>query len=84
MRITLEIMFRMGGVKFRGYRWENNTLIFEFERMGDVFIQVLSRKRVSVDVEKRPEKVVVELLTKSGVKRYSAVEKNGVYLATEL
>ena len=83
MKIVLEVTFRMGGVNFRGTRWEDGNLIFEFERLGDAFIQVLSNQKVEVDVEKAPEKVLVELKTKEGGKVFEAFERDGVYLAVE-
>lgn len=83
LKIVLEVTFRMGGVNFRGTRWEDGNLIFEFERLGDAFIQVLSNHKVEVDVEKAPEKVLVELKTKEGGKVFEAFERNGVYLAVE-
>ncbi|MBP1911759.1 hypothetical protein [Thermococcus stetteri] len=84
MKVTLEVTFRMGGVDFRGHRWDGDTLVFEFERRGDAYIQVLSDRKVEVDVEKRPKKVVVELHTKEGTKTYEAFERDGVYMAAEL
>ncbi|WP_297549333.1 hypothetical protein [Thermococcus sp.] len=83
MKIVLEVTFRMGGVNFRGTRWEDENLIFEFERLGDAFIQVLSNQKVEVDVKKAPEKVLVELKTKEGGKVFEAFERDGVYLAVE-
>jgi hypothetical protein len=83
MKVVLEMTFRMGGVNFRGYRWDGNTLVFEFERIGDAFIQVLSNRRVEVEVGKRPEKVLVELHTKEGTKTYEAFERDGTYMAAE-
>lgn len=56
MKVTLEVTFRMGGVDFRGHRWDGDTLVFEFERRGDAYIQVLSDRKVEVEVEKRPKK----------------------------
>jgi len=73
----------MGGVSYRGHRWEGNALVFEFERLGDAFIQVLSTRRVEVEVEKSPEKVLVELRTKEGGKTFEAFERDGVYIAAE-
>ena len=73
----------MGGVNFRGTRWEDGNLIFEFERLGDAFIQVLSYQRVEAEVEKIPKKVLVELKTKEGGKVFEAFERNGQYLAVE-
>ncbi|WP_297072707.1 hypothetical protein [Thermococcus sp.] len=83
MKIVLEVTFRMGGVNFRGTRWEDRNLVFEFERLGDAFIQVLSNQKVEVDVEKAPERVLVELKTKEGGKVFEAFERGGVYLAVE-
>ncbi len=73
----------MGGVSYRGYRWEGNVLVFEFERLGDAFIQVLSTRKVEVEVDKSPEKVLVELRTKEGGKVFEAFERGGIYLAAE-
>ncbi len=73
----------MGGVNFRGTRWEDGNLIFEFERLGDAFIQVLSNQRVEAEVEKPPKKVLVELKTKEGGKVFEAFERDGRYLAAE-
>ncbi|WP_297506362.1 hypothetical protein [Thermococcus sp.] len=83
MKIVLEVTFRMGGVSYRGHRWEDDALVFEFERLGDAFIQVLSTRKVEVEVEKTPEKVLVELKTKEGGKVFEAFERDGVYLAVE-
>ncbi len=83
MKVVLEVTFRMGGVSYRGYRWEGNALVFEFERLGDAFIQVLSTRKVEVEVDKSPEKVLVELRTKEGGKVFEAFERGGIYLAAE-
>ena len=83
MKVVLEVTFRMGGVNFRGTRWEDENLVFEFERLGDAFIQVLSNQKVEVNVEKNPSKVLVELKTKEGGKVFEAFERNGRYLAVE-
>ncbi len=83
MKVVLEVTFRMGGVSFRGTRWEDGNLVFEFERLGDAFIQVLSNQRVEVEVDKVPQKVLVELKTKEGGKAFEAFERNGTYLAAE-
>ena len=83
MKVVLEVAFRMGGVNFRGTRWEDGNLIFEFERLGDAFIQVLSNQRVEVDVETPPKRVLVELKTKEGGKVFEAFERDGRYLAVE-
>jgi len=83
MRIVLEATFRMGGVSYRGYRWEGDALVFEFERLGDAFIQVLSTRKVEVEVEKKPVKVLVELRIKEGGKIFEAREVEGVYQAME-
>jgi hypothetical protein len=84
MKVVLEVTFRMGGVTFRGHRWEGDALVFEFERLGDAFIQVLSDRKVEAEVEKPPKKVLVELKTKEGGKVFEAVERDGKYLAAEL
>jgi hypothetical protein len=83
MKVVLEVTFKMGGVSFRGHRWEDGALVFEFERIGDAFIQVLSDRKVEVEVEKVPERVIVELRTNEGGKVFEAIERNGVYLAAE-
>ncbi|WP_258083128.1 hypothetical protein [Thermococcus thermotolerans] len=83
MRIVLEVTFRMGGVSYRGHRWEDDALVFEFERLGDAFIQVLSTRKVEEEVEKAPEKVLVELRTKEGGKIFEAGEVDGIYRAVE-
>ena len=83
MRIVLEATFRMGGVSYRGYRWEGDALVFEFERLGDAFIQVLSTRKVEEDVEKEPSKVFVELRTKEGGKVFEAARGGGIYRAME-
>ncbi|ASJ00893.1 hypothetical protein [Thermococcus gorgonarius] len=83
MKIVLEVTFRMGGVSYRGHRWEDDALVFEFERLGDAFIQVLSTRKVEVEVEKTPKRVLVELKTKDGGKVFEAFERDGVYLAAE-
>ncbi len=83
MKIVLEVTFRMGGVSYRGHRWEDDTLVFEFERLGDAFIQVLSSRKVEVDVEKAPERVLIELKTKDGGKVFEASERDGAYFAAE-
>ena len=73
----------MGGVSYRGHRWEDDALVFEFERLGDAFIQVLSDRKVEAEVEGAPAKVLVELRTKEGGKVFEAFERDGVYLAAE-
>jgi hypothetical protein len=73
----------MGGVNFRGTRWEDGNLVFEFERLGDAFIQVLSNQKVEAEVEEPPKKVLVELKTKEGGKVFEAFERDGRYLAVE-
>ncbi len=83
MKVVLEVTFRMGGVSYRGYRWEEDALVFEFERLGDAFIQVLSDRKVEEEVEKAPARVLVELKTKEGGKVFEAFERDGLYLATE-
>ncbi|ASJ11745.1 hypothetical protein [Thermococcus thioreducens] len=83
MRIVLEVTFRMGGVSYRGHRWEDDALVFEFERLGDAFIQVLSTRKVEEEVEKAPRKVLVELRTKEGGKVFEAGEVDGIYRAVE-
>ncbi|NJE05864.1 hypothetical protein E3E36_06850 [Thermococcus sp. M36] len=83
MRIVLGVTFRMGGVSYRGHRWEDDALVFEFERLGDAFIQVLSTRKVEEEVEKAPKKVLVELRTKEGGKVFEAFKRDGVYLAAE-
>ncbi|GAB6136140.1 hypothetical protein [Thermococcus prieurii] len=83
MKVVLEVTFRMGGVNFRSTKWEDENLVFEFERLGDAFIQVLSNQRVEVDVEQVPKKVLVELKTKEGGKVFEAFERDGKYLAAE-
>ncbi|AIU69731.1 hypothetical protein TEU_04930 [Thermococcus eurythermalis] len=84
MKVVLEVTFRMGGVSFRGTRWDGENLVFEFERLGDAFIQVLSDQRVEADVEKTPKKVLIELKTKEGDKVFEAFERDGRYMAAEL
>ncbi|WP_297535492.1 hypothetical protein [Thermococcus sp.] len=83
MKVVLEVTFRMGGVNFRGTRWEDDALVFEFERLGDAFIQVLSNRKVEVEVERVPSRVLVELKTKDGGKVFEAFERDGRYLAAE-
>ncbi|ASJ08516.1 hypothetical protein A3L11_04420 [Thermococcus siculi] len=83
MKIVLEVTFRMGGVSYRGHRWEENALVFEFERLGDAFIQVLSTRKVEIEVREKPEKVLIELRTKEGGKVLEATERDGVYVAME-
>ena len=83
MRVVLEVTFRMGGVSYRGYRWEDDALVFKFERLGDAFIQVLSTRKVEEDVERMPERVIVELKTKEGGKVFEAEEVEGIYRAME-
>jgi len=83
LKVVLEVTFRMGGVNFRGTRWEDGNLVFEFERLGDAFIQVLSNQRVEAEVEEPPKKVLVELKTKEGGKVFEAFERDGRYLAAE-
>jgi len=83
LKIVLEVTFRMGGVSYRGHRWEDDALVFEFERLGDAFIQVLSTRKVEVEVEREPSAVIVELKTKEGGKIFEAVNEGGVYRAME-
>ena len=83
MKVVLEVTFRMGGVSYRGHRWEDDALVFEFERLGDAFIQVLSNRKVEEEVEKVPSKVLVELRTKEGGKVFEAIGEDGVYRAME-
>ena len=83
MKVVLEATFRMGGVNFRGTRWEDGNLVFEFERLGNAFIQVLSNQKVEAEVEEPPKKVLVELKTKEGGKVFEAFERDGRYLAVE-
>jgi hypothetical protein len=83
MKIVLEVTFRMGGVSYRGHRWEDDALVAEFERLGDAFIQVLSTRKVEIEVHKPPKKVLVELKTKEGGKVFEAFERDGIYFATE-
>ncbi|KUH33297.1 hypothetical protein APY94_06490 [Thermococcus celericrescens] len=83
MKIVLEVTFRMGGVSYRGHRWEGDALVFEFERLGDAFIQVLSRRNVEEEVEREPSAVIVELKTKEGGKIFEAALEDGVYRARE-
>ncbi|NJF24315.1 hypothetical protein [Thermococcus sp. Bubb.Bath] len=83
MKIVLEATFKMGGVSYRGHRWEEDALVFEFERIGDAFIQILSTREVEVEVEKPPKKVLVELKTNEGGKVFEASERNGIYMAAE-
>ena len=83
MKVVLEVTFRMGGVSYRGHRWEDDALVFEFERLGDAFIQVLSSRKVEEEVEKVPSKVLVELRTKEVGKVFEAIGEKGVYRAVE-
>jgi hypothetical protein len=83
MKIVLEVTLRMGGVSYRGHRWEEDALVFEFERLGDAFIQVLSTRKVEVEVERKPERVFIELRTKEGGKVFEATERDGFYVAME-
>lgn len=83
MKIVLEVTFRMGGVSYRGHRWDKKALIFEFERMGDAFIQVLSKRDVEVEVEEKPKKVLVELDTKKGKLVFNAIKEGEFYTAIE-
>jgi hypothetical protein len=83
VKIVLEVTFRMGGVSYRGHRWEDDVLVFEFERLGDAFIQVLSKRKVEEEVEREPSAVMVELKTKEGGKIFGAVEEDGLYRAVE-
>lgn len=83
MKVILEVMFWMGGVDFRGYCWDGDILVFEFECCGDVYIQVFSDRKVEVEVEKRFKKVVVELYIKEGMKIYEVFEWDGVYMVVE-
>lgn len=83
MKVKVEVTFRMGGVSYRGHRWEDDVLVFEFERLGDAFIQVLSKRVVEEKVEREPAKVLVELRTKEGGKIFGTVERNGAYYAEE-
>ena len=83
MRIVLEVTFRMGGVSYRGHRWEGDALVFEFERLGDAFIQVLSTRKVEEEVERKPSAVIIELKTREGGKIFEAVTEGGVYGAME-
>ncbi|NJE42779.1 hypothetical protein [Thermococcus sp. GR6] len=83
MKVKVEVTFRMGGVSYRGHRWEDDVLVFEFERLGDAFIQVLSKRIVEEEVEREPAKVLVELRTKDGGKVFEATEVDGVYRVIE-
>ena len=83
MKIVLEVTFRMGGVSYRGYRWEGDALVFEFERLGDAFIQVLSTRKVEEEVERKPSAVIIEPKTREGGKIFEAVNEGGVYRAME-
>ncbi|ASJ09865.1 hypothetical protein A3L12_00380 [Thermococcus sp. P6] len=83
MRIVLEVTFRMGGVSYRGHRWEDDVLVFEFERLGDAFIQVLSTRKVEEEVEREPHRIIVELKTKEGGKVFEATAEDGIYRAME-
>ncbi|NJD99920.1 hypothetical protein E3E26_09040 [Thermococcus sp. LS1] len=83
MKVKVEVTFRMGGVSYRGHRWEDDVLVFEFERLGDAFIQVLSKRVVEGEVEREPAKVLVELRTKEGGKIFGALKEGGVYRAIE-
>ncbi|HDZ36328.1 MAG TPA: hypothetical protein ENH81_05400 [Thermococcus sp.] len=83
MRIVLEATFKMGGVSYRGHRWEGDALVFEFERLGDDFIQVLSTRKVEEDVDREPSVVIVELRTKEGGKIFEAVRDGEIYRAME-
>jgi len=83
VRIVLEVTFRMGGVSYRGHRWEDDVLVFEFERLGDAFIQVLSTRKVEEEVEREPRRIIVELKTKGGGKVFEATVEDGIYRAME-
>ncbi|NJE61567.1 hypothetical protein [Thermococcus sp. 21S7] len=83
MRIVLEVTFKMGGVSYRGHRWEGDALVFEFERLGDAFIQVLSKRMVEEEVEREPSAVIVELKTKEGGRIFEATLEEGTYRAAE-
>ncbi|ACJ15491.1 hypothetical protein, conserved [Thermococcus onnurineus NA1] len=83
MKVKVEVTFRMGGVSYRGHRWEDDVLVFEFERLGDAFIQVLSKRVVEEEVEREPAKVLVELRTKDGGKVFGTLKEDGVYRAIE-
>jgi len=83
MKVVLEVTFRAGGVVFRGTRWEDGALVFEFERPGELALQAITSMRVEAEVEEPPKKVLVELRTKEGGKVFEAFERDGRYLAME-
>ncbi len=83
MKIRLVVVFRMGGVSYRGYHWEDGAVVFEFERLGNAFIQVMSERVVEEEITHEPSAVFVELRTKEGGKVFEAVKEGDAYLAEE-
>ncbi|AIF69688.1 hypothetical protein PAP_06455 [Palaeococcus pacificus DY20341] len=87
--ITLRATFRMGGVSYKGYEMRGDTLIFKFERKGDVFIQVITQKEVTERIKGSPSRVLMEVSTNGRAEVYEArlVEEDGerkIYEASEL
>ncbi len=83
MKIKLAVVFKMGGVSYRGYHWEDGAAVFEFERLGDAFIQVMSERVIEEEVTHEPSAVFVELRTKDGGKVFEAVKEGNIYRARE-
>jgi len=87
--ITLRATFRMGGVSYKGYEMRGDTLIFKFERKGDVFIQVITQKEVTERIKGSPSRVLMEVSTNGRAEVYEGrlVEEDGerkIYEASEL
>ncbi|WP_253910361.1 hypothetical protein [Thermococcus sp. 101 C5] len=88
---SLRATFRMAGIEYKGYELRDGTLVFKFERKGDVFAQVIVSKEYTTN-EKIPvkdvKKVIMELTTNGTKKVYEAkfVGDEGekmIYEATE-
>ena len=87
--IILKAIFRMGGVTYKGYEMQGNTLVFKFKRAGDFFTQAIVEKDVKAEVDEFPAKVIMEIDTNGNVKRYETelVFDDGnekIYNASEL
>lgn len=72
---SLRATFRMAGVGYKGYELRDGTLVFKFERKGDVFAQVIVSKEYTTS-EKIPikdvKKVIMEITTNGTTKVYEA------------
>lgn len=70
--IKVKVTFRMGGAVYRGYELRGDTMVFKFERVGDVFTQAIETRTFEERIKGNPRRVLVEIRTGERVRTYEA------------